>query len=188
MKFSKKHTIKIPKDVQIIYFRKNKYLLIIGPLNRRIVKVNFEIFLCNQKNIIYVTKYFSNKSLNNSKKRNVKSLRKTLGVLIKHNILESSILISKKLKLVGVGYRVFHLNNNLIQFRLGFSHPIFYKVQNKIEIKLLKSNLLYIFGSSISIVTQISANIKRYKKPEPYKGKGILYFNEKILLKQGKKI
>jgi len=188
MKFFKKYTIKIPKDVEIIYFRKNKYLLIIGPLNKKIVKVDFEVFLCNQKKIIYVTKNFSTKNLNNFQKRNIKSLRKTLSALIKHNLLESSILINKKIKLVGVGYRVSYSNDNLIQFRLGFSHSIFYKFSKKIDIRILKSNFIYIFGNSIATVTQLAASIRSHKKPEFYKGKGILYFNEKISLKQGKKI
>lgn len=185
MKFIKKYIIKIPKDVQICYFRKKQYLLIIGKVNKKIVKTNFEIFLCNREKIIYVTKNFCNKNL---KKQNIKSLRKTLSSLIKHNILESSILIAKKLKVIGVGYKIFHSNTNLIQFRLGFSHPIFYKIPKKIAVKTVKSSFVYILGNCITTVTQLAANIKSCKVPDPYKGKGILYFNEKITLKQGKKI
>ena len=187
MQFLKKYTIKIPKDVQIIYFKKNKYLLILGPLDKKIIKVNFEIYLSNEKNIIYITKTLVHTNLNNLQNRNIKSLRKNLNSKIKQNILESSIMINKRLKLVGVGYKAF-LNKNLIQFRLGFSHPIFYKIPKKIEIKIVKSNSIFIFGNSIQSVTQLASIIKSYKKPEPYKGKGILYYNEKIKLKQGKKL
>lgn len=187
MQFLKKHTIKIPKDVQIIYFKKDRYLLILGPLDKKIIKVNFEIYLFNQNNIIYVTKTLVHKNLNNFQKRNIKSLRKNFNSKIKKNILESSILINKRLKLVGVGFKAF-LNENLIQFRLGFSHSIFCKIPKKIEIEVVKSNSIFIFGNSIQTITQLASNIKCYKKPEPYKGKGILYYNEKIKLKQGKKL
>jgi len=94
---------------------------------------------------------------------------------------------NKRLKLVGVGFKAF-LNKNLIQLRLGFSHSIFYKIPQKIEIKVVKSDSIFIFGNSIQIVTQLASIIKCYKKPEPYKGKGIFYYNEKIKLKQGKKL
>lgn len=187
MKFLKKNTIKIPKDVQIIYFKKHRYLLILGPLDKKIIKVNFEIYLFNKKNIIYITKTLVHENLNNLQKRNIKSLRKNLNSKIKQNILESSIMINKRLKLVGVGFKAF-LNKNLIELRLGFSHSILYKIPKKIEIKTVKSNSIFIFGNSIQNVTQLASTIKGYKKPEPYKGKGILYYNEKIKLKQGKKL
>lgn len=188
MKFLKRHVIKIPKDVKIIYFKKNKYLLIIGPLTKKILKLNFEICLFVEKNTIYITKYLVHKNLDSLQKRNIKSLRKNLNSKIKQNILESSILINKRLKLIGVGFKVFFTNKSLIQFRLGFSHPIFYKIPKKIEIKIAKSNSIFIFGNSIQTVTQLASNIKAYKKPEPYKGKGISYYTEKIKLKQGKKL
>ena len=188
MKFLKKNTIKIPKDVKIIYFKKNEYLLILGPLDRKIVKVNFKIYLSNKKNILYITNNSITKNLDNLQKRNIKSLRKNLNSKIKQNILESSITINKRLKLVGVGLKVFRMDKNLIHLKLGFSHSIYHKIPKKIEIKTGKLNSIFIFGNSIQIVTQLACNIKSYKKPEPYKGKGILYYNEKIKLKQGKKL
>ena len=56
------------------------------------------------------------------------------------------------------------------------------------NVYISKSTIIYISGNSLNNVTQITSNIRSYKKPEPYKGKGILYFNEKIKLKPGKKV
>jgi len=94
------------------------------------------------------------------------------------------------LKLIGIGYKIFPIDNikNLYQFKLGFSHSIYYKVPNNINVFIKKNTLIYLSGSSIKNVTQLASNIRSYKKPEPYKGKGILYHNETIKLKQGKKI
>ena len=99
--------------------------------------------------------------------------------------------MTKKLQIIGVGYKVFPVNLNnsdYLQFKLGFSHSIFYKIPKSVQIKPVKSIYLYIFGDSYTTVTQTAANIRSYKLPEPYKGKGILYEDEKIVLKEGKKV
>lgn len=191
MKLSKKYLIKIPKDVKIIYCKQKNILLILGSINKKLLKLKFKIFLFNEKKIIYITNKFNNKNLSFSQKKNLKSLRTTLTTIIKQSIIETSMIINKKIKIIGVGYKAFIVNydiNNLIKFRLGFSHSIFYKVPKNMNVVILKSTLIYIFGDSVKEVNQLAASIRSYKKPEPYKGKGILYYDEKILLKQGKKI
>ena len=96
------------------------------------------------------------------------------------------------MELVGVGYKVFlsktSNNNVLLHFRLGFSHPLFFKIPSKIDVFCHKSTNIYFWGSSLNNISQLASKIKAYKTPEPYKGKGILYKNEKIKLKEGKKI
>ena len=90
-----------------------------------------------------------------------------------------------------MGYKVFPLNilkRNLLQYKLGFSHIIYNKIPKDLKIVSHKSASLYIFGHSYYIINQVAANLRKYKTPEPYKGKGILYENENIILKQGKKI
>lgn len=75
-----------------------------------------------------------------------------------------------------------------MQFKLGFSHSIYYKIPEALKIVPVKSVFIYVFGNSYYNVTQAAATIRSYKSPEPYKGKGILYENEKISLKEGKKV
>ena len=79
------------------------------------------------------------------------------------------------------------LDFNLLYFKLGYSHAIYFKVPKGLKVFCLKSNKLFIIGNSYLFVTQIAALIRSYKAPEPYKGKGILYASEKVVLKEGKK-
>ena len=111
-------------------------------------------------------------------------------IKIRQAILESSNLTNVKLKLVGIGYKVFEINHikNLYQFKLGFSHSIFYRIPENVKVTVKKNTLIYLSSSNLNNVTQIASDIRSYKKPEPYKGKGILYYNETVKLKQGKKI
>ena len=190
MKFSKKFSVKIPKDIKIIYYTQQNYIMLISPLGQRTLKLNLKLLITNQKNYIYVTKIPSKKLLDNRKKT-LKSLCGTTVASLKQLILEISVVLSKKIKLVGVGYKVFPVNyhnEELLQFKLGFSHSIFYKIPKTLRIIPVKSTFIYIFGNSYYRVTQAAANIRSYKFPEPYKGKGILYENEKIILKEGKKV
>lgn len=164
--------------------------MLISPLGQRTLKLNLKLLIPIQNNYIYVTKIPSRKLLDDRKKT-LKSLCGTTVAGLKQLILEISVVLNKKIKLVGVGYKVFPVNyhdEKLLQFKLGFSHSIYYKVPGLLKIIPVKSTFIYIFGSSYYGVTQAAANIRSYKCPEPYKGKGILYENEKIVLKEGKKV
>lgn len=189
MNLLKKFVIKIPKNIKIIYKEKNNLLLILGQLKNIIIKLNFKLILLNEKNLIYVTN-ITDKKLNNVDKKNKRSLRKSDVIKIKQNLLNSSIKINKKLKMVGVGYKVFLDSRikNLLQFKLGYSHFIYYKLPNNMNVSISKSTIIYISGNCLNTVSQIASDIRSYKKPEPYKGKGILYFDEQIKLKPGKKV
>ena len=81
------------------------------------------------------------------------------------------------------------LENNMIELKLGFSHTIFYKLPKNISIIQPKERVsIYILnGPEYNKLTQTFAKLRELKKPEPYKGKGIRYFNEIIKLKEGKK-
>jgi len=92
----------------------------------------------------------------------------------------------KKLKLKGVGYVGESLGNTLV-LKLGFSSPVYVPISGSTEIRIKKRKLLKIRGCDLNEITQFAANIRRYRVPEVYKGKGVLYFKEKINLKVGKK-
>ena len=105
--------------------------------------------------------------------------------------MEFPFLLQDKLRLSGIGYKVFESrleDRKLLHLKLGNSHSLYYKIPEKIVIKIIQSSKLFIFGDDYAKVCQIAALIRSYKKPEPYKGKGILYANEIIKLKEGKKI
>jgi large subunit ribosomal protein L6 len=94
-------------------------------------------------------------------------------------------MLKKELELVGVGYTV-SLSNNVLTFQLGRSHPDYFTVPSDVSLSVDKTKLS-ISGLDKQRVHLIAAQIRDLKKPEPYKGKGILYVGEVLRRKKGKK-
>ncbi len=117
---------------------------------------------------------------------NEKSLFFLYKKLIHQKIIGVVYGFKKKLKLEGIGF-VAVLDNNKLNLKLGFSHSVNIDVPSSIKILIKKRKRLILLGSDLNEVTQFAAKIRSYKVPEIYKGKGILYFKEKINLKVGKK-
>jgi len=96
---------------------------------------------------------------------------------------------SKTLELVGVGYRVTN-TGNLLEIIVGYSHPIYFYVPNEIKVETKSekgSNPMIILSSTDKqLLGQVAAKIRAYRKPEPYKGKGIKYTTESLRRKAGK--
>lgn len=90
----------------------------------------------------------------------------------------------KKLEINGVGYRV-ALEDNDLKLNIGFSHPVTYKLPDGVLAKV-DQNIITLTGVDKQKVGQVAAEIRSLKKPEPYKGKGIKYVNERIIRKSGK--
>lgn len=186
----KKYNIKIPNNNTAIYCIQKNIITIIGPLNKKSLKLKLRIKILNDKKIIQVLSTPLIK-LSNNEKKNINSIRGTTVALIKQLILETSSIFYQKLKFIGVGYRVFEIEtikNKLLMFKLGYSHLIYSKTPKDLNIFCLKSTKLFIYGTSYYNITQTASLIRFYKTPEPYKGKGILYENETIKLKKGKKV
>lgn len=92
---------------------------------------------------------------------------------------------SKSLTLIGVGYRAAVTGKDLT-LSLGFSHPIVFTPPEGIEIKVEKQTTVIVEGASKEDVGQVAANIRGFRPPEPYHGKGVRYSDEKIATKEGK--
>lgn len=92
----------------------------------------------------------------------------------------------KKLELVGVGYRAAAQGKKL-NLTLGFSHPVEYDVPEGITIETPSQTEILVKGIDKQQVGQVAANIRAYRRPEPYKGKGVKYAGEQILRKEAKK-
>jgi large subunit ribosomal protein L6 len=97
-----------------------------------------------------------------------------------------SIGFTENLEIEGVGFRA-AAQGKILKLNLGFSHDVNYKVPEGITIKTEKPTMINITGANKQLVGQVAAEIRRMKKPEPYKGKGIKYSGEKIRRKEGKK-
>jgi large subunit ribosomal protein L6 len=92
----------------------------------------------------------------------------------------------RKLELVGVGYRA-AVQGKSLNLTLGFSHPVSYPVPEGITIETPSQTEIVIKGMDRQKVGQVAAEIRGYRSPEPYKGKGVRFAGEKIVLKEGKK-
>jgi len=92
----------------------------------------------------------------------------------------------KRLLISGVGYRAAMKGNDL-KLTLGFSHDVVYQTPKGIEIKTPQPTEIVVSGADKQQVGQVAANIREYRKPEPYKGKGVRYEGEYIFRKEGKK-
>jgi large subunit ribosomal protein L6 len=93
---------------------------------------------------------------------------------------------SKKLHIVGVGYRA-TIKESILTLNVGFSHEIKYKFPNGIIIECPTQTEIVVKGIDKEVVGQVSANLRFYRKPEPYKGKGIRYADEVVKIKEAKK-
>ena len=93
----------------------------------------------------------------------------------------------KKLEITGVGYRAAMQGKNL-QLALGYSHDVVYAIPEGIQIAVPKPTEITITGSDIQRVGQVAAEIRSYYPPEPYKGKGVRYSDEKVKRKEGKTV
>ncbi len=93
---------------------------------------------------------------------------------------------TQKLELVGVGYRA-KAEGKVLNLSLGFSHPVAFAVPAGITIETPSQTEVLVKGADKQLVGQVSANIRAYRKPEPYKGKGVRYANENVRRKEAKK-
>ncbi|MCL5673350.1 MAG: 50S ribosomal protein L6 [Deltaproteobacteria bacterium] len=92
---------------------------------------------------------------------------------------------SLNMEIIGVGYKA-EVKTNSLNLNIGYSHPIIFNIPESISINVEKNTLLKITGNDKDLVGQVAAKIRSYRKPEPYKGKGIKYSNEIIKRKVGK--
>ncbi|MYM57358.1 50S ribosomal protein L6 [Thalassovita mangrovi] len=92
----------------------------------------------------------------------------------------------KELEINGVGYRA-QMAGNVLKLNLGYSHEVNFEVPNGVTVTCPKQTEIVVEGDDPQLVGQVAANIREWRKPEPYKGKGIKYKDEYIFRKEGKK-
>ncbi len=105
--------------------------------------------------------------------------------LLANNIIGVSEGFKKILELRGVGYRA-QAQGKKLNLSLGFSHPVEYQLPDGVDVQVEKSNII-ISGFDKQKIGQVAAEIRAYRPPEPYKGKGVRYVGEYVAMKEGKK-
>jgi len=110
----------------------------------------------------------------------------TMRALLNNMVVGASEGFQKKLQLVGVGYRA-QGKGKVLNLSLGFSHPVEYPVPEGISIEAPTQTEIVVSGSDKQKVGQVAAEIRSFRPPEPYKGKGVRYADERIIRKEAKK-
>ena len=149
-----------------------------GPMGKLESPLNEDIEINIEENIIKMKPKSENKSLLPfwGLQRNI----------VNNIIVGVSEGFTKKLEMNGVGYRA-TLKGKVLELLLGFSHPINYNIPEDISVSVDKQNNIEIKGPNKQLVGQTAAEIRSFRGPEPYKGKGIKYADEYINRKEGKK-
>ena len=117
---------------------------------------------------------------------NFKNFYGTANAIVANMIEGVKNGFEKKLEAVGVGYR-FQLKGNKLVVSAGYSHPVEVEIPNDINLEVPAVNEVIVKGIDKCLVGEFAANIRKIRKPEPYKGKGIRYADEHINRKEGKK-
>lgn len=110
----------------------------------------------------------------------------TMRSLVNNMVTGVTDGFEKKLQLVGVGYRV-KASGNKLDLSLGFSHPVVYEVPKEMTVESPSNTEIVLRGADKQMVGQVAAEIRAFRPPEPYKGKGVRYADERIIRKEAKK-
>ena len=111
----------------------------------------------------------------------------TMRALVSNMVTGVSVGYEKKLTIVGVGYRA-QAQGNSLNLSLGFSHPVVYQIANGVSVETPSQTEIVVSGTDKQLVGQTAAEIRRFRPPEPYKGKGVRYADEQVRRKQAKKV
>lgn len=122
----------------------------------------------------------------NNNSKGAMAMAGTMRSLVNNMVVGVSVGFTKQLQLVGVGYRA-QMQGNVLDLSLGFSHPVKYAIPEGITIETPSQTEINVKGADKQVVGQVCAEIRAYRPPEPYKGKGVRYSDERVVRKEAKK-
>jgi len=111
----------------------------------------------------------------------------TMRALVSNMVTGVSVGYEKKLTIVGVGYRA-QAQGSSLNLSLGFSHPVVYQIAKGVSVETPSQTEIVVSGTDKQLVGQTAAEIRKFRPPEPYKGKGVRYADEQVRRKQAKKV
>ena len=171
-----KNSIKIPADTSCQY--ENNIFKAKGKLGEMELNIN-HLFEVNVKDGEIFVKP-------KNEKDNSNPIWGTTRAHLSNIIKGVSEGFTKTLELNGTGYRA-SISGSKLKLQLGYSHDINFDVPKEIKVECPKQNIIKLSGSNKELLGAVAANIRSFRKPEPFKGKGIKYENEYIFRKEGKK-
>ena len=167
--------INIPENVHINYA--NSEITVKGKFGTLQTKIPDIINISKDNNTLKVSLKEEN--------RDIRALHGLYRTLINNMVVGVSEQFNLTLILKGVGYRA-AVQGNEIVLSLGYSHPVKIEIPNDISVEVLQNTTINLKSCNKELLGLFAANIREWRQPEPYKGKGILYKNEQILRKAGK--
>lgn len=171
-----RNPISIPQDVEVTFA--DAELTVKGKLGTLSQKIHHLVSLEHADNTIKFSPA--------SRSTQANALTGTMSALAKNMVKGVSEGFECKLELRGVGYRA-KASGKTLDLSLGFSHPVKVEMPEGVDVATPTQTEVVLKSADKQLVTQVAANIRRLRPPEPYKGKGIRYFGEQISLKEGKK-
>lgn len=171
-----KNPVVLPSGIE--FSRSGRSVTLKGKKGALSMELNSEVEVAQEDNTLTVTR--------RSNSRFASAISGTTRALLANMVLGVSEGFEKKLELVGVGYRA-QSQGKKLNLTLGFSHPVVFDVPEGIAIETPSQTEVVIRGSDKQQVGQVAAEIRRLRQPEPYKGKGIRYTDEHVVIKEAKK-
>lgn len=171
-----KNPIKIPSGVEVKIAGQD--VVIKGKLGELTQHIHNEVKVVQNNDVLQI------EAANQSQKTN--ALAGTVRALVNNMIHGVSEGFLRKLEMIGVGYRAKAQGDNL-NLTVGFSHPVQMKMPKGIKVETPSNTEIVVSGANRQQVSQVAANIRAVRPPEPYKGKGIRYHNEHVIRKEAKK-
>jgi large subunit ribosomal protein L6 len=168
--------VELPKGVE--FNQSGNSVSVKGSNGTLSIELNPEVKLEQKDNIVTVKA--------RSGSRFAIAIAGTTRALLDNMVRGVSKGFEKKLELRGVGYRA-QAQGNKLNLTLGFSHPVVYDVPKGVSVETPSQTEVVVKGSDKQKVGQVAAEIRRYRPPEPYKGKGVRYVDERVVIKEAKK-
>ncbi|MGB5721768.1 MAG: 50S ribosomal protein L6 [Woeseiaceae bacterium] len=171
-----KEPVELPKGVE---FKQSGTVVTLKGSNGELsIEMNSEVVVKQEENSLTFTP--------RSGSRFAAAVSGTMRSIVANMAKGVSEGFERKLELVGVGYRA-QAQGKKLNLSLGFSHPVEYKVPEGITVETPSQTEILVKGADKQKVGQVCAEIRRFRPPEPYKGKGVRYSGERVILKEAKK-
>ena len=171
-----KEPVELPQGVE--FKQEGNVVTIKGGKGSLSLELNNEVELSQNDNVLQIAP--------RSGSRFSAAISGTMRALIANMVIGVSEGYERKLELVGVGYRA-QAQGKKLNLTLGFSHPVVHEVPEGVTVETPSQTEIVIKGADKQQVGQVAAEIRRHRPPEPYKGKGVRYAGERVVLKEAKK-
>lgn len=171
-----KNPVVIPAKVEVIL--SPDAVLVTGPLGKMTQSLTDAVKLAREGETVTVVA--SNDS------QHSRAMSGTVRALVANMVLGVSQGFTRKLTLVGVGYKA-QAQGTLLNLELGYSHPVSHQMPDGLTVETPTPTEIILKGMNKQVVGQVAAQIRAYRKPEPYKGKGVRYSDEVVIIKETKK-